>query len=146
MRFRLLSLCLMISLCVAISAAQSPPVNSLNFSQPASAQSQNTESGTSRFQFSSPFVIDVQSLFGSVPNSVQSDSDSAKAEIALPVRVQPLSPPVQGDTLCLSLRTYRVARVSPGSDAVRPAGYSTCQPSSRFQVKTAVESWETPAH
>jgi hypothetical protein len=145
MRFHLLSLCLLISLCVAISAAQSSPVNSLNSAQPASAQSQSTESGTSRFQFASPFFIDVQSLFGSVPDSVQNDGDSVKVKIIPPIRTQRLSAPAQEDTLCLSLRTYRVARVSPDSDAVRPAGYSTCLPSSRFQVKTAVESWETPA-
>lgn|SRR5258708_950059 len=46
----------------------------------------------------------------------------------------------QGDIMCLSMRTYRVKRDNPQSDAVRPAGYTTCTPTKRFQVKTAVDS------
>jgi hypothetical protein len=48
----------------------------------------------------------------------------------------------QNEATCYTLRAYRVARVSPGSDSTRPAGYSTCQRATRFQLKTAVESWE----
>lgn len=52
------------------------------------------------------------------------------------------TPPVdfapQADVTCLSMRTYRVKRENPHSDAVRPAGYSTCQPTKRFQLKSAV--------
>jgi len=127
MYFRLLGLCLLISLCVAMAAAQSSQVNSLNSSEPASAQSSSAESGAVRVRF----------------DSIQNDSESA--ESAPPVRVRPLFTPAQGDTFCLSLRTYRVARVSADSDVTRPAGYSTCQPSARFQVKTAVESREIPS-
>ena len=46
------------------------------------------------------------------------------------------------DAICYTIRTYRVARVSPESDSTRPAGYSTCQRASRFQFKTAVDSRE----
>lgn len=45
----------------------------------------------------------------------------------------------EGDVTCLSMRTYKVKRDDPRSDAVRPAGYSTCQPTKRFGVKSAVE-------
>jgi hypothetical protein len=146
MSFRLLGLCLLISLCVAISTAQSSPVTSLNSSQPASAQSQSTESGTIRLQFAIPFVIDVQSLFGAVPDNILNDSESGKtAQLLRAQRAYDLYASSQEDTFCLSLRTYRVARVSPDSDVTRPASYSTCQPSSRFQVKTAVESREIPS-
>jgi hypothetical protein len=41
------------------------------------------------------------------------------------------------DTTCFTIRSYVVARDSKGSDSTHPAGYSTCQPSNRFQVKSA---------
>jgi hypothetical protein len=43
------------------------------------------------------------------------------------------------EPICYTLRTYRVARESPDSDSTKPAGYSTCQRASRFQLKTAVD-------
>ncbi len=39
-------------------------------------------------------------------------------------------------TVCYSMRSYRVVRDDPDSDSTRLAGYSTCQRSNRFQVKT----------
>jgi hypothetical protein len=45
----------------------------------------------------------------------------------------------QSDTACLYMRTYRVKRENPESDATTPAGYSTCQPVSRFHVRSAVD-------
>ena len=50
--------------------------------------------------------------------------------------------PLQNDTDCYTMRSYRVTRDNPQSDAVRPAGYSECQPAARFQMKTAVDSRE----
>ena len=43
------------------------------------------------------------------------------------------------DTLCLKMRTYKVARDDPHSDSTHAAGYSTCQPAARFHVRTAEE-------
>jgi len=45
----------------------------------------------------------------------------------------------QDDTTCFYIRSYRVTRDDPKSDATRPTGYSTCQPATRFQTKSAVE-------
>jgi hypothetical protein len=42
----------------------------------------------------------------------------------------------QTDTLCYSMRTYKVARNNPDSDATHPIGYSTCQPAARFRTYT----------
>lgn len=42
------------------------------------------------------------------------------------------------DFVCLNLRTYRVVRDDPNSDATRPAAYTSCQPIARFQMKTTV--------
>jgi hypothetical protein len=46
----------------------------------------------------------------------------------------------QDNATCYSIRLYRVKRDDPESDTTRAASYSTCQPSARFQVKTAVDS------
>jgi hypothetical protein len=38
---------------------------------------------------------------------------------------------------CYAIRSYVVARDSKDSDSTHPAGYSTCQPSNRYGVKSA---------
>ena len=42
------------------------------------------------------------------------------------------------DTVCLKMRTYKVARDGPRSDSTHPAGYTTCQPAGRFQTHSIV--------
>ena len=41
-----------------------------------------------------------------------------------------------GVTTCLKIRSYVVARDSKDSDSTHPVSYSTCQPSSRYRVRT----------
>jgi len=43
---------------------------------------------------------------------------------------------IDADTTCLKIRSYVVARDSKDSDSTHPVSYSTCQPSSRYQLKT----------
>jgi hypothetical protein len=43
---------------------------------------------------------------------------------------------VIGDTVCLKIRSYVVARDSKDSDSVHPVSYSTCQPASRYRLRT----------
>ena len=45
----------------------------------------------------------------------------------------------QNQNVCYTLRSYRVMRDDPQSDTTRAAGYSTCQPSTQYRVKTAVD-------
>jgi len=40
------------------------------------------------------------------------------------------------DSVCFSMRSYKVAKDSKDSDAVHPVGYTTCQPGRRFGLKT----------
>jgi hypothetical protein len=47
------------------------------------------------------------------------------------------------DTTCLKIRSYVVARDSKDSDATHPVSYSTCQPSSRYRVRTTEIRTET---
>jgi len=48
------------------------------------------------------------------------------------------------DTYCLKIRSYVVARDSKGSDSTHLVHYSTCQPASRYRLKT-VELQSQPA-
>lgn len=43
---------------------------------------------------------------------------------------------LQSDTLCYSMRSYKVARDNPDSDSTHAVGYSTCQPAARFRTHT----------
>jgi hypothetical protein len=52
-------------------------------------------------------------------------------------RYVPLRAGEQSDVTCYSIRSYRVTRDDPESDSTSPAGYSTCQPVSQFQLKDA---------
>ena len=43
---------------------------------------------------------------------------------------------LDGVTTCLKIRSYVVARDSKDSDSTHPVSYSTCQPSTRYRVRT----------
>jgi hypothetical protein len=110
---------------VATAAGQSAP--------------QNTETSLTLFQFQLTPDAE-QSNPSQTAQTAQSTADAVTPVLGAHV---PLHMTVnESDLTCLTLRTYRVAREHPDSDVVRPAGYTTCQPSSRFQVKTAVDSHE----
>jgi hypothetical protein len=111
---RLLTLLLLISVCAATAAAQSSPGNSSDSSQPASAR--NPETGTSE--------------------------NGSVAIRPMDSRSQHILTLQQDEKTCYTLRTYRVARENPESDSTRPAGYSTCQRATRFQLRTADDSRE----
>lgn len=46
------------------------------------------------------------------------------------------------DAVCLKIRSYLMARDRKGSDSTHPVGYSTCQPASRYRLRTTVGSSE----
>jgi hypothetical protein len=48
--------------------------------------------------------------------------------------------PDSAGSSCAYMRTYRVKRQQRGSDAVAPAGYTTCVPTRRFEMKSAVQT------
>src|SRR5438093_7982005 len=49
--------------------------------------------------------------------------------------------PAKDETLptCLKMRSYYVERESKHSDVTNPIGYSTCTPSTRFDIKRAAD-------
>jgi hypothetical protein len=112
---RLLALALAISGCVAAAAQSSPSTNSASL--PIQALSLHyAEAGTLR---------------------------AGEFEFAFaPESRMHVANPGPNDRTCYSIRSYRVTRDHRESDSTRPAGYSTCQPASRFQVKETGDSLE----
>jgi hypothetical protein len=47
--------------------------------------------------------------------------------------------PFQSEAYCLSIRSYRVVRDDPNSDATHRVAYTTCVPAARFRVYTTDE-------
>lgn len=43
---------------------------------------------------------------------------------------------IPGDVMCLKIRSYVMARDSRDSDSTHLVGYSTCQPASRYRLRT----------
>jgi hypothetical protein len=62
----------------------------------------------------------------------------SKLETKTRTLVMGLDGPLDGDTTCYTIRSYVVARDSKDSDSTHMTGYSTCQPASRYRVKTTV--------
>jgi hypothetical protein len=135
---RLLVCSLLIALGVATVAAQTSPDKNLDSSQPLTRQATN-EVSTSLIQFQLPFDADSSSHAAPSPNQHGNDSLAIRSIDSPPSHILTLQ---QNDATCYTLRTYRVARENPQSDSTRPAGYSTCQRATRFQLKTAVDSRE----
>jgi hypothetical protein len=136
---RLQLLSLLISLCAASLAAQSPSDKRPDAS-PAPAQT--AQPGADLFQFQLASDTDAQNL-PPAPRMIEGQNDSLVIEPPpLDSRRAHVLTLQQDETTCYTIRTYRVARVSPESDATRAAGYSTCQPATRIQLRTAVDSRE----
>jgi hypothetical protein len=123
---RLPFLALLMSICVAPIAAQSSTDKA-----PASAHSQR-DGLVAPPEFRARSVQPVQLA----PNWGTRIRDTDPRQRVLPSD----SKVAQNDTVCYSMRSYRVTRDDPESDSTRLAGYSECQPAARYQVKTAVDS------
>jgi hypothetical protein len=46
---------------------------------------------------------------------------------------------VATDSTCYAIRSYVVARDSKNSDSTHPVAYSTCQPASRYRLRTTLQ-------
>lgn len=143
---RLLLLSLLISLCVATAAAQSSPNNNSSSSQPASMLLRSPQASTGSFQFQLPFLADRQSLDNEATMSGNAPLVTPPLDAQAPDSLQNNLTPQQDEKSCFTIRAYRVVRESPDSDTTRPAGYSTCQPTTRFQLKQAVETQVVVPH
>jgi len=123
---RLLFLPLLIALSVATAASQSSTDKSSFLSQVAPSQ----RAQASRNLFPLPLHFDGDgSLVSSAPGSGELHNLTEG----------------QDDVTCYKIRAYRVVRENPESDVTTFAGYSTCQRSAQFQLRTAVDSSDAPS-
>jgi hypothetical protein len=132
--FRLVPSSLLIPVIVATLAAQSAPdksssVASLSEPSPLVSSSanpfSNLQTGLQRNAADRILLGDYrprQSQFSVPRNWLRNNSDWRS----------------QADSVCLKIRTYKVARDGPATDSTHPAGYSTCQPAARFQTHSIV--------
>ena len=68
-------------------------------------------------------------------------ADGAEDRLIFNMNMMPDAPDSQDNAnTCAYMRTYRVKRQARGSDAVSPAGYTTCVPTRRFEMRSAVET------
>ncbi len=136
---RLLLLGSLVSLCVVTATAQVSPNQNVDASQLRAVLAENGYNSADLFQVPQPFGVAEFNVPDTSPDAKTSDQDLT----GIPLKNFPRQHILtlgQDDRTCLTLRTYRVARVDPESDTTRPAGYSTCLPSVRFQLKTAIDS------
>jgi hypothetical protein len=129
--FRLLPLSLVLGLGVSTLAAQSSPVKN-----PAAIPF--ADSG----QMDSSIGIDLLSLNlnpelnppSPLDRILSGDYRPQLNQFSVPRLLLHSKPDLQGDTVCLKMRVYKVARDGPNTDSVHPAGYTTCSPAARFQT------------
>jgi hypothetical protein len=76
--------------------------------------------------------------------SEASNSDDFHTSQGFPLRrfLKPDASQEDSASTCYSIRNYRMKRDDPETDVTRPDGYSTCQPATRFAVKSVEDSPE----
>ncbi|HXO35626.1 MAG TPA: hypothetical protein VN901_25080 [Candidatus Acidoferrales bacterium] len=133
--FRLLPISLLITLSVATLAAQSSPEKN-------SVVVQSVQTRQRTFPSTNLFSSNLQT--GLKPNAIDhillGDYRPRLSQFSVPRNWLHNNSdwPSPADGLCLKMRTYKVARDGPHTDATHAAGYSTCQPAVRFQTRSIV--------
>src|SRR5262249_19988524 len=151
---RLLLLSLITAACVAQAAAQSSvsnPASSTSTSNFASVSKSPTFTNTASLSntpsitdlFFMPDALDEFNLTFDSTAQGRSVPEKTEASFGRAFHLYKKNMQhMQSENVCLAIRSYRVVRDDPQSDATRAAGYSTCQPAAQYQLKTAVESTE----
>ena len=133
--FRLLPFSLLIATGVATLAAQSSPEKTPANILPGktewlnSSASANPISPDVRAGLNPPSPLDRILVGDYRPHLNQLNVPRSRLQTEIDVQSQ-------DDTLCYSIRNYKVARDGPQSDSTHPAGYATCQPARRFRMHT----------
>jgi hypothetical protein len=142
--FRPLAFSLVLALCsqltAPLSAQSSNP--SPDASSPFIAVSPEVQNNTDLFQFLAPIDMRSMGLSPKTPAADNKNKNDSQEMISKDEALRRILTSEENQSTCYTLRTYRVARDSPDSDSTHPAGYTTCVPSTRYGLKTAVETHE----
>jgi hypothetical protein len=135
----LLAISLLILVCVAPVLAQSPQDNIPGsfFSEPLGALPPDAQANLRLNPIQRPIEIDRLYFPSAKPEAARAGEHDWAFKPWPQSHKRVLA---RNDATCYSIRSYRVKRDDPESDSTRPAGYSTCQPAGRFQVKETVDS------
>ena len=123
--WRVLALSLLISTCIAPVVAQSAPDKTPTLPQPRLDG-----------------IVPPFELGRNISANGQTDKRDDQTQYSfhlnhgMPRNLVTLAP---NNTVCYSMRSYGFARDNPGSDTTRLSSYSTCQPSTQFEVKLVVD-------
>jgi hypothetical protein len=140
---RLLILSLLISACVVPTAAQSPSDNIPGsfYSEPLGVLPPDALASLPLIPIQLGIDIDIDRLY--LPHAKSEAAGASEHDWTFKPWPQSRARVLtQKDSTCYSIRSYRVTRDDPASDTTRLVGYSTCQPSTKFQVKEANERQE----
>jgi hypothetical protein len=129
---RVVGLVLLSLFCVATLAAQASPDS--NFV--ASPSKIGALENPFRNAPVDPFTLKVTLPPDASGANLRMDADSGETHVYGRPAGAELDGP--GASICYSMRSYRVKRENPHTDAVKPAGYTVCQPAKRFQLKSAI--------
>jgi hypothetical protein len=136
---RLLSFSLLIAVCAAQVAAQSSTETT-----PATIQQNSSPSPDLPLLF--PNLRTEQSPAEPLDRIHAGEYSPRLSQFSVPhfLLSNPDRQPLDDDTLCYTMRSYKVARDNPKSDSTHAAGSSTCQPAARFHMHS-IELKTSPA-
>lgn len=135
---RLVVMSLLLSICVVAAAAQKPSDNIPGsfYSEQSGPLPPDAVASLRLIPVQRPMNIEIDRLHSPYARPEAAHAGDYDWNIKVPSQVHKhVSAP--NDATCYSMRSYRVTRDDPASDTTRPAGYSTCQPATKFQVKEA---------
>lgn len=132
-----------IVVCSALASAQTKAVSDLT----ASTSTPATQASSEPWKFISNqpadaaaeksaldrLQIDKYKVF---PSKTDAHTLLARPEADSGIFLSSLDGEAGSDSYCLKIRSYVVARDSKNSDSTHPVSYSTCQPASRYRLKT----------
>jgi hypothetical protein len=130
---RVVGLLLLSLFCVATLAAQASPDSNFVATPPKIRALENPF----RPAPADLFQLQVAPLRDASGANLLMDVASGETHVVYPQMVGAESDGA-GGSICYSMRSYRVKRENPRTDAVKPAGYTVCQPAKRFQLKSAI--------
>jgi hypothetical protein len=144
---RLIAISLLAAVCSLSGAAQTPLVGDSATLLPQLKLPSGTSDRILADQFRLPAKPLLDSDFGERRSEALESYDFHRSydihtSLGLPLRrfLKPDTDQTDSASICYSIRNYRMKREDPQTDVTRPDGYSTCQPATRFAVKSVEDS------
>ncbi len=143
---RLLVASLLIAVSIALAAAQAAPDKGPVSAAPPFVPPQRWADACARLRnYHCVFIQKASAPSQTTPGTVQPGEHDSTI-VPPPKRSEIILTLEPNDIACYSMRMYRFIRDDPNSDSTRPAGYSTCLPAARVQLRTSEDLPERAPH